>query len=432
MIRSEPIQRHLVLSLFGLLVLVRAPVLVWPGRLWGDEGTIYFYQYYTSTVWQSLASVDLGYFSLFNKLAGLASVYWVPLIYAPVVLALFSFVIMLLPAWLLLYASQEFRENKVRYFLIVAVILLIQPNSEVWLNTVNSQFYLSLATAIILITSAGSRGQHIARLSVLLLGGLTGVVSGLLAPLFWLEYLFKRSPRRLHEALVLSLATLIQLVLVLTAGGRDTEFHFDLLPWALLVKQWLLPVLGGDITEHLGLLIRQHRLWEYSLLNVLAWLPFLILGLALAFHGTRQTLYLLGGAVFIAAVSFLVSIEAQNSEMILGHLTPFGGGRYYFAPNAMVAMALILWQQRAIAPGLSSARVFQWFSRLFISLVLIVGAYDYITGGPLDFFFFEGPSWPDEVRQWERGDSEVIRIWPEPWEIRLPRDSDTLPTLPAD
>lgn len=404
--------RLAVLGAYAALVLARSPALVWPGRFWAEEGSVYFASAVTHPAWEVLTTPLLGYYSLYNLVAVLAAAHLVSLEVAPVVTVAFAFMAQLLPAWLILYAL--FPERRAAAVWAVALLLVILPNQEVWLNTINSQFYLATATAVILASGPALGRTRGVRLIALALAGLTGVVSCVLTPLFWIDAVWHRERTRVLEALVLSVALLIQLAAVLSGPGREGHQFVELIPFVLLSKQIVLVTLGPSALGWLYATVASARLFESVPAIVLASIPHLLLGTALFRWGGRAAGLLFTGSVLVACVSFMHSLDASDFEAMVGHVGP-GAGRYYFAPNVMLVLAMLAAGTQPLQPSLY-ARAFRSGCTVFLSAATFVGATHY----NMDSGFSTGPSWPTEVRKWRRGESSELAIWPRPWKTALP------------
>lgn len=418
-LRSFSFPHWLLLIVYGSLILLRVPAIVWPGRFWAEEGTVYFSKYYSSSVWSSLLSVELGYYSLFNKLAIIPASRIAPLHLAPVFTMIAAFAVMITPAWLWLYSKPELRGNSYRMYAVLAVIMLAQPNQEIWLNTINSQFLLCVSTAIILISSVHRPLTHYTRLAILFIAGMTGAVSCMLLPFFWIEFAWDRDKRKFQEAIALTVACAVQVLCVVTSDGRDTGLHLNLLPWALLIKQWILPMFGVEIANYLAGIIRRQQLWQQTFLTMLALTPYVAISLGFLFYGSRRSWYLFASSLFIASISFLKSMEAQSADLIVAHISALGAGRYYYAPNVMMAIAIILPQRTTARICQSHAHIFRLATRWIVALYILVGIHDYVTSTQRHKWFFEGPSWQTEVQEWKKRESDGLKIWPIPWTMTI-------------
>ncbi|MFC2140307.1 hypothetical protein ACFLQ1_01140 [Candidatus Auribacterota bacterium] len=200
----------LLLFIYGGLILIRVPDLILSGRFWGEEGAVYFAFSYTEPFFKTLFFTHLGYYSLLNNFSALAAVHLVPLEYAPYITTGIAFLVQLLPAMLIVFNSRELFGSRLLTTAAVAIILFSLPNHEVWLNTINSHFYLAIVTAVILILPAPQGKRSLFYLGLLLLVGFSGVVSLFLIPFFWLKSYLEKSKDRMIQALLLTFCSCLQ------------------------------------------------------------------------------------------------------------------------------------------------------------------------------------------------------------------------------
>lgn len=421
-----------LLLLYAALLLLRVPTLLYPGRFWAEEATVYFYDAYTRNPIDSLLTPHLGYYSLYNKLSCLAATL-VPLEQAPVVTAFAALFGQLVPAIVLMTSRFPALATAPSRLAALLLLLFVQPNQEVWLNTANTQFFLCITAALILISEPPCRVSHGFRLVALAVSGLTGVVSCLILPAFAAEYFFTRKSERLHECLVLFAACAAQLGVVMMSPPRAAEWNLSALPYALLIKQGVLPLAGHGVANRAGEFVINHD-WLHFPAAVVALLPHFALFAALLRWGRRESIYLLVCSVFIAGLSFLNSVEAASAATRLDHLTAVGGGRYYFAPNAMLALALLI---SATSPAPISAvdtvnplrhgfffrnasRPFRYMAALTVAVILFIGARDFFNSRTAHSWFFSGADWQSEVGAWRRGEKVRLEVYPNGWSVALP------------
>ena len=399
---------------------VRAPSIVWPGRFWGEEATVYFREAYLGSPGQVLLSPNLGYYSLFNKLAALAAAHGALLEWAPLVATGFALAIQILPVALLLFARFPAWPALAPRVAGVALVLLVQPNQEVWLNTINSQYFLCLATGLVLASAPGAgRSAHGARLALLVLAGLTGIVSALLWPLFLWDYGRTRQPRRLHEAATLGLAAALQVVVVLAGPGRVVQPVWSLMPLALAGKQWVLPLFGyAAFDGFIDVLRKWPRATDFPWSLVL-FLPYGLVAFAAWRQRNGTAGRLLAAAGGVAVVSLAFSLPAQQLESFgYSCITATADGRYYYAPNVLLALALLALAAAPGAPGSRAVRAIRGSAGLLLICLLATGAANFRHYGG----WSHGPDWPTEVRAWRAGQIDTLAVWPAPWRLDLRRN----------
>ena len=413
------------LMLYALLIWARLPVLFSDPRFWAEEGTVFFGSALEQPFLGSLFMVRQGYFNLIDNVAGIIAARAVPLERAPVVTLMVSLLIQLLPAWLILTSRIEVLRSRTSQTMALGVILLSIPDIEIWLNTSNCQFHLAVSVFIILISAAQQRRYAIlGRAAVLLMSGLTGIASVLLAPFFMVRAAVERTRARVIEAAVLTFSMAVQGVAVMYAisgGARGISFDPNVYACVLFVKSILLP-LGGfsTITDEISDTVFRAAASGHT--PALVYLTVLmavgVLGV-MAFRSRCHEARIAWMAfLWITVISFVGGIDAEKDTYILPQL----GGRYFYVPNVCLGLLLVMLVSRegarsAIARS-SAAVVLIW--------VLIMGGYDYIGTRRNPYYeqFTQGPSWRAGVAAWRMDHALPIRIWPESWTVEIPAAPD--------
>jgi hypothetical protein len=415
--RISKVQAGVLLAAYLGLTVCRVPQVLWPGRFWAEEGA-YFRAAFESPTVTTFFSPAQGYYSLLNQLAVFAAARFVSIEHAPVVTGLFALGVQLLPAVLLLSSRVAGLTALWQQAAALLAILVIPPNQEVWINTITSQFHLCLAGGVILISSTERRAVQILRLSVLGLAGMTGIVTLLLLPFFVVQYARERRRWRLAEIAVLLVCGIVQGVIVSTPGIRPSAASCELLPAVLLNKQWVLPFLGSGACDRAALSLA----WE-SLLNPLPlWLGagalYGGLVVCLAVWGRRESMLLFAASLAVVVISFLQSGEGMTAGGAFEHLKAEGAGRYYFAPNVMLVLALLL------SPGERRStrnvrNLYRTLALVLVGLSLVVGTVDFAGSRTRHQRFFSGPNWQEEVRRARSEGRKDLAIWPAPWKVEL-------------
>ncbi|NCD34225.1 MAG: DUF4214 domain-containing protein [Spartobacteria bacterium] len=415
--------RTLLFAVYLTLIILRVPSLLFPGRFWAEEGSIYFQQACAMNPLTYLTTTNLGYYSLFNKCACLlASIS--PLMYATCVTAFCSLLIQLIPAYLILYSKIPALPTWATRIMALSIILFIQPNQEVWLNTINSQFFLCLSTGIILISYPYNSRHRYFRIALLFLAGLTGVVPCLLLPFFFIHSIYSRNKEVYTETAVLFITCIIQGLAVVSATGRASVAAWHILPFVLLIKQGILPISGSAIADGTAAFILNQQLYENNFYVMLAFfIPLLCLAYILR-YGRPEALLLSTASLFIAAISFSKSVDSRSCQEILNHIHPYFGGRYYFASNAFLALSLLMPPKKTSIKHFSKYRLFSKPYRrytaglLLATCMIYTGVMDYLNTTDRHPLFFSGPNWFEQVRKYEQGSTE-LQIWPAPMTMKL-------------
>lgn len=399
-----------VLVLAAVLLMVwRTPEIVTAGRFWAEEGVVYFRDALLGSWYDALLAPRVGYYSAWNKLAALAAAA-VPLERAPLASVGAALAVQVMVLWIVA-TSDAFARPAARA-LAVAVVLLAVPSGEVWLNTINSQFHFALGAAVLLVTGPGTVAVPL-RLGFLAVAGATGPVSVFLAPLYAWRALRQRTPLPLAEAALIGVCALIQAWLVvqgLSAGARTGAFSVAALASTLGIKLLAMPWLGQRPAEVLSqALLSGDAARQIPAVAALAGMAAVVAAVVVAHPVAR---WLTAAAAALAALSCAGALGADPWVLVL----PLAGGRYAYAPNALLGLAVLT---VALAPA--AARWRRALAGLLLAAFLILGA---VAFARLDPLFATGPDWRAEVAAWRADPARAgVTVWPgPPWQIVLPRD----------
>lgn len=423
------------------------------GRFWGEEGTIYFLDALVHGLY-SFGNAHLGYYSLWNKIAAYAATF-VPLENSPLVTVYFAFLIqyaIILIAW-----KSDIFQTVFQKLAAIAVMFLAFPSNELWMNTINSQFYFALGTAIILASGTASF-QPLARRSFLLMAGLTGAVSLFLVPFFALRAILQRDRSRAVDTGVLVGCGLIQgLTYVLTIRDRsmtpdvgmalaDTGIYLGFMPYAGI------PVTNAVLQ---GL---QAMPWSAISFGLLC----LAIGLGIAWIACRQVAkawWLALSAIWLCVLCHLGAIGGLPLET----LSPTMAGRYGYASVALFGLMLVaamptlsnlrsIWRRdgldrnppvvrrddlsathptvtskssnKKILFGEPSKHHLITSGQLLVLILLLLftlnGAFHFIA----DREYLEGPNWREAIAAWRQDPSVThVPVWPQRMTFEIPRDA---------
>ncbi len=404
-----------VIVLFGLCA--RAPQILTGGRVWTEEGA-FLLTGLTRTSWQSLTwTAAQGYYqlplSLGGTIAGL-----LPLEAAPIVFAMLSAGIFLLP---LFVASGDERWRKGHGLIALALVLLATPpGTEVWLNVASAQFVLAVSAGLVLALEFSGRRRVVFNCVVLIAAGLAGMASVLLAPLFWLRALTSRTTERWLYAVVLTLIGVLQVVLLQNAGptlARDrpntpwmiggivmsrqilqwTCYPMDQFPFAPLNGASAMWGLANRARES-GITLQKVALSILPALIYLAPLPGL-------WRRHRQAFWMLTAA----AVLLLGSLGGSLSSP-LSLILPWNACRYFYAPNLLLGLTLFAVASEVVNPRRKKVMF------AVLGLLLALGFLEFHRA---DDFFFAKCDWYEQVERWHADPTRPLIHAPN-WELHVP------------
>lgn len=421
-----------------VLIVCREKVYFLSPRFWAEEGVIFFSYARQHGVLATLLRPHLGYYSLFANLASIMAVRLAPLEFAPMVTTVLSLAVQCLPIALVVFGRCPYWQGLGGKVIVLACIFLAPLSYEVWLNTVNSQFYFCLFAALLLLEPmpVGENKARTWSLRVgLVMAGLTGVLSCLLLPLYWLRALFERQREVVTWALILSGCTLIQLAVVVFSHSMEVDsriigamgvilpargVHADLpsLGSILLAKTVLLNFLGPLAAEPL---VRTIHAWHgqgglggqavgYGGLILVVGLH---LWLARRIAGPAR--YLLPGCFFLLVVPATVFALVGDLGVLIG---VYAAQRYFYVPNILMLLMVYC----AIDWGVVKRRAGMTDMALVavLGLALVLGGISFTDFSGAQGLVYDAawPKWRDEIALWRQDHSHSVRIWPAPeWRI---------------
>jgi hypothetical protein len=406
-----------------LVIFLREPLFFLEPRLWAEEGTRYYsyaYHYSQGRLWyKGLLNVQLGYFSLWPNVASTIAANLIPIEQVPLVTTLMAFLIQLIPLGLIIWSNADFWASPLRKSVGVLIYLLTPVSAGIWLNTINSQFYLAFVTILILLEPAEN---HLPRKWVyrflLVVGGLTGPLSSLLVPMYALVAWLDRDRERAVQAITLGVCAVIQVGLLVYHSGSDQSIGVRLADgriYLLLFSLWTQSIgllLSGFswMGEFASWIITEHRAGSITLVAV--WVGLLLLTIAIFWWLTnrlplRERVIFLGGYGLALGVSYVGALASSKIDLII----PGHGARYFWLPNILFGLLLTanIFSKIDGAPR-------RWLCTISLATILVLGLVNYRTTLIANW---EWPQWRAKVAQWRVDPEYRIRIWPSGWTITL-------------
>ncbi|WP_342381249.1 hypothetical protein NVS55_16445 [Myxococcus stipitatus] len=404
-------------------ICLREPLLLRSPRFWAEEATVYF-EHARDVGVAALATPHLGYYSLFSNLAGFLASLPRPEA-GPWVTTLLALGIQLIPVALVLAGRIAFLRTPGRQALALAALILASPSEEVWLNTINSQFHLALASVLLLLESEGepSRSGLWARRALLVLAGMTGPVTCFLLPLFlWRAWRTRQREAWIQAGLLTACvgahlaiwgAAFLREGLEAASAGRARP-SLDVISTSLVTRALFEPVLGLPLAHRLASAVVRGRALPWRAVLLAGGCAVLLLGWswAMQYRQRFQVRLLAVSGPLLAALCMVGSLgSGDKSQLVL----PTGGyGRYFYVPAVLVLLLVI----SALAPDENNR-----FSRMrrALALPLLILAFASHTSGLVERRgqHADWPRWRDEVAAWRQDPTYRPRIWPPDWRVAL-------------
>lgn len=404
------------LLLFLLLALIKSRDFVLHGRFWAEEGAIFYPEICAAPGLNGLGYIFNHHLEFWTNL-GVLMASRVPLGMAPAVTSLYALALQVLPLVLLIAKRQHLGLSGASVLALMIVAVGMPQGREIWANTINLHFSFAILAALILALPATGGRWAVLSILALIACGLSGIPAHFLMPLFVLVACWSRNPVRILQATVLAATALLQIFLLLSSGydgARDVIPPLDIIALSGLSHGFFTLIwspIAGRLSAELMLplahsgSVSQLIIGAGVVLGAL-WLIARIFGSLERFHpdrasGRRNTRLVLSAAMLLAASVTLAIGDRAN--LISSHY----GGRYFFAPNMLVAILLL-------SRG-APARPLRW---LAVSSLVVFS----LLGVPR---FYGGPGWPDALATAQQpvqgsGSGLTVDIWPHGWHMKVP------------
>jgi hypothetical protein len=385
-----------------LVLFCRLPRLLLHGRILAEEGTTYLRYAWDATPLRAMLAPHQGYYSLLDNVCALIAARLLPLSAAALFFTWSAVAVQLLLLFLVV-ECEVFRTPSERWCALFAV-LLVTPNLEVWLNLGNCQSILAVASAVILISS--TQRLFAMRTATLALATLTGVTSLPLIPLFWFRVWRERTRRALIFALSITLPAFLQSAVLLHSIGSGnrpvTSPYLRSLVAYISSRIVVLPLTTGRGAEYYGEFVLRHPGIGWTFALYLMSCTLLVLGYLLFRRTSRAALVLYFAALLSSSFDWYGCLSCTFTRLP----SSGGEGRYFFAANSILLLALLLSATRATPRWISytAAVIFGW--------IICTGIFHYFRMRP---YLNDYPAWQPQVGRWQQDERQPILVGPSHW-----------------
>lgn len=199
----------LYLALAAGILVARRPDAVMHPQFWAEDGLVFFAQAYDRGA-ATVLSPGTGYLQLTPRLTALLA-QPLGLAAAPALFNLVGILAQLAPALLILSSRFQRAIPDVRVRALLGVLYLLIPNFEVHVTVTSAQWHLAILLCMVVV-AAPARGLawRCFDLAVIAVGGLTGPLILVVAPLALIRWLTTRQPWYGVVAAVASLVAVVQ------------------------------------------------------------------------------------------------------------------------------------------------------------------------------------------------------------------------------
>jgi len=426
--RRENIFTRTVITLVVIIITVmRKPELLTTPRFYAEEGQSFFSYAYNHTLIDYILTPMYGYYALYNIIATyLATMPRLDM--APLATTYLAFITQIAVSFYAIYGNIPILNSDIKRLLAAISFPLLCP-SQVWLTTIGVQYWLCIMTLLILLEGYDSRvkAAHVVKAIVLILTGLTGVLSCFMAPVFVFKWMKTRSKPIMLYSCVLCACLIIQVCVFITAlMHHDSSLHNRFVDRGFSVIQMIymhtvLLFSKFFITEHTMDIpfinmtdthltetmnryacgIHMFEKYETTYFILTALLLLTIALLLLKHNYAIDYISIILSFIIIYALSITLSIDSS------------GGHRYRFAPMCML-MVFFIASYRTTA----LAEIHNLFLATIICLIIGSQSVDFMHS--MHFVYNDNwPHWNEEVRLWHQNKDHHLKIWPPPWEVVL-------------
>lgn len=400
-------------------ILLRVPATICQPRFWAEEGSIYFAGAWNNGFIEGLTGTyGLGYYAAWANLAATASAYLLPLEWAPAGTMFASLMAQLIPIGIICFSGSEFWRKPSAKILAVAFILFTRLSGEIWLNTITSQFHLSLAAFLLLMEPAADatpQRRWIYRI-ILLLCGTTGVTSIFLGPIFYYLAFRDKDRERWVQCGILTACAIMQMAIVLSGpmiGNRFSGLSAFTYAAILCTKNLALPFIGisgaQKTAEYLTHIKETQSLGVQNLIGIALLLVIILFwSFWIAQLPRRSRVVFAGGLVLLSGMSFLSMLSPKWDAV-----SAEAAARYSYATNVIECLCILscftFWKEQ------KTARKTVVLAALFSASAALGGLLDYRATA---FISTDCPPWRSEVEIWRRDPNHPLNIWPN-WVVHL-------------
>lgn len=396
--------RWVALSLLFAGAFLRCPTILLHGRIWAEESNVFLVTSWNQPFLKVLHAAHFGYFSLWDNLLADVATHWVPLEFAALLFTWSGVLILLVTGWLVY--EMEVLATRTAKTVGVLALLFCSPSFEVWVNLINSEFFFGIWAAVILVSDANRlRAQ---RTLALLVAGLCGPLTTLLAPLYVVRAVLHRRRDEVIQAIAVVSMGSIQLGVAAVTSMANRKVHLSPLTVGpiLFNKELVLLFLNRSVAKASYGFFSNHL--HFSLWTLLALSVAFVAGyggLIGVARRQRAAIVLLGIALWLAVVEAVLALNGG-----LEQLQPGMGERYAYAPNFLIELALLVVATAGVA-GAGRA-----VARGLLGAALLSGLADYAALDLRAKPDYQGIPWRQQVLRWRQDPSIALQPLPTWWE----------------
>ncbi len=293
--------------------------------------------------------------------------------------------------------------------LAATVLLVVGPVAVpvVWLNATNAQVYLGVLAVLFVFLDVRrlARWQFGVVVALLGLAGISGLYAAVLAPVLVALAFRERIGRRVVLAGVACACAVAEFVTIAgshaagdLAQGRGSFRGFGAITRDVAAWHFGSFLLGNSPAN--DLYGYAHNLFRIAAIGLVAFLVGVTLAFALTAVPRRR----------VAAL--LVAVFVLEEILVVFGTRKGAGGRYAVVPVAILVLAAV----HVMATSRNPAAI--GVGTTLCAITFVAGLASFWTSQPSTLRCNDCPVWQHQVRAWQDGRTDFLRIWPYAGDVR--------------
>jgi hypothetical protein len=326
--------------LFALLIVLlglRMPTVLFQGRIWAEEGSVFLNNALNMEWRQALLQPEGGYLNLVANVASLIGAHLMPLESVRYVGPIVGIIFQVIPLVVAGTGTITWLRTSAALFALVLIIALSPLHDEVWLNSLHPQFHLALCAVLILAMPPAEGWRKYFHSSIIALAALSGPTAWFLLPLFFARAILDKSTERAKQALLLCVCTAAQVLFFYSNSAPKPQFALGLIAASILAKNLINPTVpyreASWIYNHFASIAQNHE----TLTSGAVIIALVLVGTILWTNFPRELFWLYSSGVLISIASYA---SARGGTVWL-LMVPYASNRYSFVPHVLFALTVL-------------------------------------------------------------------------------------------
>lgn len=412
MIKNRNYQTLFLLFISAFFICIREPDVFIYGRLWTEEGMVFFHNAWVMPPLKALFYSYAGYLNLATNGATVIARWSAPLLYVPYVTACIGLLFQLLPLFLLLTAKDEWLSSSRARIFATLLLLFVPDTLETSLQSLHLQFYLALSICIIVMLDTNKSYLRWLKLVILIMSALSGLMAFLILPMYLIRVIIDKKWLRTEQFLTLLIGCIVQYSFFYEKiSTRSYHFHLQDLLTILFSRDFWVPFIGyNHLTDtymnNLKILTENNQ----HLIVLPCLFCLLILGyIVFCFYKYPQIRLAL---IFFASALLLLATSIFGA---LGELwwfyVPHVNQRYIFISQSLLCLMLLYFSYYLPNKGKITCNIIMVW-------LIFIGFFNFFS---MTYTIEKVPSWKTQVHLWQENPNYTFQLWGgDIWKMTLP------------